>query len=137
MAIVVGMPKAVKESPGDKRLIVETGLRLVAIREIAGLSQLATADLLQQDQSTWSKWEAGKRNMPPVLVMIRFAARFRCSLDTIYQGALTGTHPSLAQALRKRVPELVYERSTGMEPDMDMAQASYRAAIQREVAALD
>lgn len=128
------MPKAVKETPGDAQIIKETGRRIAIIREIAGLGQIAVANLLKQDQSTWSKWEAGKRGAPPVLVMIQFADRFRCSLDTIYRGVLNGTHPDLAKALLRRVPDLVYERATGTETDMDTALASYRAAIQDEVA---
>jgi transcriptional regulator with XRE-family HTH domain len=125
------MPKRIEDYENDPAYSVlqkETGLRIAAIRNLAGLTQGQVIKNLGVSQSAWSKWENGIR-MADVFVMTRFAARFKVSLDLIYRGMPTTSHPGVVQLLRAAAPELVVEETTGKEPDMDTLRASYRAAI--------
>lgn len=106
----------------------QAGLRIRAIRALAGVTQEQICEVLGVDQSTWSKWERGER-LPDLFVMSRFAARARTSLDLIYRGELSGTHPELRRLLLLRIPELLAPVRRDTDQDMDRAQASYRAAI--------
>lgn len=115
-------------SPGSTATIIATGKRLRAIRDLAGVTQEALCELLGVDQSTYSKWEKGKR-VPDVLVMTAFAARFKTSLDFLYRGAPIGMHPDLVHLLRTGYPSLVADMPTDMDQGRDMALSSYRAAI--------
>lgn len=108
--------------------LVQVGARLRAIRKHSGLRQTALCQLLGVDQSTWSKWEQGQR-LPDIFTMIRFAARAKVTLDLIYRGTPDGIHPGLRTVLERDCPDLLVSRPSDMVPNMDMALASYRAAI--------
>lgn len=127
-----GMPKRPKDeptlSPADSETQRLIGRRLGAIRKLAGIRQTEISDLLGFDQSTWSKWESGKRT-PNLFRVIQFAARAKVSLDFIYSGRLTTTHPALAKLLRVSVPELLAPEPNDTDPSTDTAIASYRNAI--------
>ena len=121
------MPIRVRSASSTDTL-EQVGRRLRVIRELAGVTQEALCEVLHVDQSTYSKWEKGKR-LPDVLVLIKFAARFRTSLDFLFRGAPIGMHPELLHLLRLGHPGLVADIPTGMDQDRDMALSSYRAAI--------
>lgn len=124
------MPKKrpVPPDQGASTIMEEAGARLRLIRELGDQTQVEVCDLLGVDQSTWSKWESGKR-VPDPLAVIRFAGRFRVSLDFIYTGRPIGVHPALLQMVRARAPALVRELPTDSPVDMDRVRASYREAI--------
>jgi transcriptional regulator with XRE-family HTH domain len=121
------MPVRAK-TDGSTLTLVKVGRRLRAIRELADITQEKLCELLGVDQSTYSKWERGKR-VPDVLVLTAFAARFRTTLDFIFTGSPVGTHPQLASLLRLVHSDLVQESPSRTEQDTDKALASYRAAI--------
>lgn len=125
------MPKHVEDfenDPAYSALQVETGLRIAAIRNIARLTQEQTIRDLGVSQSAWSKWEKGLR-MPNPYIMTKFATRFKVSLDLIYRGRPTDSHPELVRLLREAAPELLAEQPRNTVPDKDTARALYRAAI--------
>lgn len=121
------MPKR-PENPSSTDTIIKTGQRLRAIREIGNIKQEDLCARLGVDQSTYSKWEKGKR-LPDVLVLTQFAARFMVSLDFLYRGIPSRIHPDVLALMREKHPDLVDEPPTDKEPDMDKALSSYRAAI--------
>lgn len=118
--------------PADSEFFRHAGLRLRAVRKISGLNQTETADLLGVDQSTWSKWETGKRIPNPSKVS-KFAARAKTSLDFIYRGVPVGTSDLLLALLRATAPELLVEPPTRTAPNRDTALASYRNSIRQEI----
>lgn len=126
------MPRRPK-TDGSTAIIERAGLRLRAIRELAGVKQDDLCQVLGVDQSTYSKWERGRR-LPDVLVLIEFAARFRTTLDFLFRGSPGGMHPDLVHLLRIGYPALVADTPTGTEPDKGTVLTSYRAAILLETA---
>lgn len=107
------------------------GQRLRAIRERTSMSQSEISDLLNITCSTWSRWESGER-MPDPAIMIQFAARAKVSLDLIYRGLATGTHPALRELLEIEVPHLLATSPTDTDRHRDMALAAYRTAIDQD-----
>lgn len=81
------------------------GARLRLVREIADVTQVQMAEWLDANQGTISKWEDGRRLLPPYKALV-VCARFRVSMDYIYRGTLWGVHPALAADLVSRMPEL-------------------------------
>lgn len=108
-----------------------TGLRLRAIRTLAGIRQEELSEIVGVDQSTWSKWEKGKRQ-PDLFTITKFAARSQASLDLIYRGVPGDTNPLLVRLLRATHPELLASEPIDTPPDKDTATASYRDAIRQE-----
>lgn len=132
--MLLPMPKQAKvklEDAGVTKRQIQTGLRLRAIRKLAGFNQGPIAELCGADQSQWSRWEKGERPAE-VEVMRRFARRAKTSLDLIYDGLPVGTDPTLLRLLRVKIPELLQSDPTYMDQDTDTAQASYRKSIRRE-----
>ncbi len=127
------MPKLSKDDeidPADSDFFRMAGLRLRAIRKLSGLNQTEIAALLGVDQSTWSKWETGKRIPNPAKVA-KFVARSKTTLELIYRGLPAGTHPALLALLRVTAPELLAPEPTDMDPGTDMALALYRDSIRQ------
>jgi transcriptional regulator with XRE-family HTH domain len=120
-------------APADVPFYRLAGKRLQAIRKLAGVNQTEIAALLEVDQSTWSKWETGKR-IPKLDKVIRFVARAQASLDLIYRGDPGGANPTLVALLRLSHPELLAREPIGTEPSRGTALASYRNSIQRNPA---
>lgn len=110
--------------------MLATGARIKAIRTLADISQEDICQIFGLDQSAWSKWERGKR-LADLPTMIRFAVRFRASLDFIYRGLLTGCHPDLARLLETHYPNLLSQPPSYMGEDTDKALASYMESIRR------
>lgn len=106
-------------------MMLATGARIKAIRVLADVSQEDVCRLFNLDQSAWSKWETGKR-LADLATMIRFAVRFRASLDFIYRGVVTGCHPDLARLLEQQYPNLIAPPPSYRDRDTDTALASYR-----------
>ncbi len=79
------MPRA--KRPND--LMVHVGLRLRALRELAGLEQQVFARTIGIEANTLSNYERGERFADPV-AMTRMAQRFGWSLDFLYGGKLAG-----------------------------------------------
>ena len=91
------MPKRPAKQSDDTaatELRRQTGARLRAIRELAGIKQAEISGVLGVDQSTWSKWETGIREAD-LLTVVKFAARAQASLDLIYCGLPGGSNPAL------------------------------------------
>ncbi|MBF0423060.1 MAG: helix-turn-helix transcriptional regulator [Magnetococcales bacterium] len=89
----------------DTNQLIAVGARLRAAREAIGCRQKAICFALNIGITTWNNWENGKR-LPDPLVMARFQAKFRVSLDWIYAG-----DPSmLPYALAEKVLALVDKR---------------------------
>lgn len=131
--ICLTMPKRPKfeaEDPAASEIQRLAGERLRAIRLIANINQTEIAEIIGVDQSTWSKWENGKRE-PSLLAVIRFASRAQASLDLIYLGVPTGSNPLLVQLLRASAPGLLVPEPTDTVVDMDTVIASYRSTIQQ------
>lgn len=127
------MPKrteSVAVDPATSEIQRLTGLRIRAIRKLAGLKQALVAEQCGADQSQWSRWERGDR-IPDPLVMLRFAARARASLDLIYRGMPGGAHPTLVRLLQAAHPDLMAPDPTGMDQDTDTALTSYRNSIRQ------
>ena len=125
------MPRRVEDyekDPAYSALQKETGLRIAAIRKLAGMTQEEAIGNLGVSQPAWSKWERGLR-MPNPFIMMRFASRFKVSLDLIYRGIPSNSHPELIALLRSEVPELMVEPPMSKAPDKGTAQALYKAAI--------
>lgn len=115
-----------KASASEAQKII--GLRIRALRELANKTQQAICDVLGVDQSTWSKWESGKRE-PDMDVIIQFCMRFRVSLDLIYRGIPAESHEQIVELMRAYYPELLCVQPTSTSQDKDTVLASYRAAI--------
>lgn len=126
--------KSVVSDPAMSEIQRQTGERIRAIRELAGLNQGDIAVACGADQSQWSRWERGIR-MAEIVVMLRFARRAQVSLDLIYRGIPSGTNPALARLLQEAVPHLLAPDPTRTGSDRDTALASYRSAIHRDAAA--
>lgn len=127
----VRMPKRPNDDtidPADQPFYRLAGRRLQAIRKLAGINQTEIATLLNVDQSTWSKWETGKR-VPKLDKVIQFVARSQASLDLIYRGTPGGASPILVDLLRLSSPELLTPEPTDTGPSKDTALVSYRTAI--------
>lgn len=114
--------------PVDSDFFRLVGERIRAIRKLGGENQTEVATLMGVDQSTWSKWETGKR-IPNPARMARFVARAKASLDLIYRGVPANTHPALVRLLRAAHPELVEPEPTDRGPDTGTDLASYRSSI--------
>ena len=110
------------------RIQTLAGKRIRTIRELAGKTQEEVCEALGIDQSTYSKWEAGKR-LPNLFAMISFARRFRVSLDFIFLGRQAGVHPGLADVLQLSHPDLLSGAPSDTDSGKDKALESYRAAI--------
>lgn len=108
--------------------MVQSGARLKVVREMTGLTQVEVSDLLGVDQAQWSRWERGTR-LPALYTMVRFVARAQTSLDLIYRGVLSGTHPTLRHLLALAIPHLVVPDPMDTPPDRDIALESYRTTI--------
>lgn len=117
--------------PVDSEFFRRAGARIRAIRKLGGENQTAVARLMGVDQSTWSKWETGKRIPNPARIA-KFVARAKTSLDLIYRGLPVSTHPALIRLLRIAAPGLVAPEPIDKGPDTDMDLASYRSSIPRE-----
>lgn len=127
--MILPMPKqAISDSDHSPADLVHVGQRLRAIRLVAGLKQEPLCELLGVDQSTYSKWERGKR-VPDVRIMTIFARRLRTSLDFIFLGELGDMHPELTRMLNDDYPELMAGLHDRTAPDKDTARTLYRAAI--------
>lgn len=122
------MPRKNTISAGDTRDLLVIGERLKFVRELADCSQEQVCEVIHVEQSTYSKWEKGKR-VPNPLRVKEFCSRFRVSMDYIYNGRMGQTHPALAVRLLER-PDLLREPKSS-QSDRDTALASYRAAIAR------
>jgi transcriptional regulator with XRE-family HTH domain len=122
--------------PADSDFFRLAGKRLRSIRKIAGINQTLVAARLRVDQSTWSKWETGKRIPNPAKVA-KFAARAKTSLSFIYEGLPIGTHPILLRLLRASAPELVAEEPSDTDQSTDTALASYRSSIHQAISDLE
>jgi len=120
------MPKATKIPVSEIQRLA--GRRLRAVRELAGVKQEALCERLRIDQSTWSKYEQGKRT-PGMPVMIEFAARFDVSLDFIFRGLPVGMHPELVKLMRLGHPDLLTRLNPNKSDDPDAALSTYRGAI--------
>lgn len=130
------MPKTAKSQIRDATVSEtqrQTGLRIKAIRTLAGLNQGEIAAACGADQAQWSRWERGTR-LADILVMLRFARRAQASLDLIYRGVPIGTNPALVQLLRVAHPNLLAPDPTRMDQDTDTALTSYRDAIHQDAA---
>lgn len=137
--MVVLMPNSPDDGaidPADTEFFRLAGLRLRAIRKLAGVNQTVIAGRLSVDQSTWSKWETGKRIPNPAKVA-KFAGRAKASLDLIYRGLPVGTHPLLLRLLRASSPDLVAAEPSDTEPSMDTELASYRSSIHQALEDLE
>lgn len=117
--------------PADSEFYRLAGLRLRAVRKLSGLNQTRIAKLLGVDQSTWSKWETGKR-IPSVTKVAKFAARAQTSLELIYCGAPVATHPALVRLLREAAPQLLAPEPTDTAQNKDTDLAAYRNSIRQE-----
>lgn len=117
--------------PADSEFYRLAGLRVRAIRKLSGYKQTQIAELLEVDQSTWSKWETGKR-MPRLTKMAAFAGRAKTSLELIYLGVPVATHPALVRLLRASVPQLLVPEPIDTDHDKGTDLASYRDSIRQE-----
>lgn len=76
----------------DGRLL---GLRLRELREAAGIPQPALAEYLGEPQSSVSRWESGKQDIPAPQIP-EICALLKCSYDDLFRP------PSLDLPPRKR-----------------------------------
>ena len=131
------MPKKRSEPRGGSAVIplppemqMNTGRRLRVVRKLARASQEAVAAVLGVGQYDLSRWESGAR-FPDVEPMVRFAFRFKVSLDFLYLGRRDGVHPALLALILAAAPELVAAEPPGTDPDKGRLLASYKAAIEQ------
>ncbi len=109
-----GMPKAAfrHDDGAETDFLKAVGRRLSWARDVVGITQDQAAEFIGIDQSTYSKYEKGKRLAAPS-AMSRFCDLFGVSLDYIYRGRLGGVmrrdvelvlvanHPDLVEPLRQ------------------------------------
>lgn len=103
------MPKEPYKHDGEESSLwlEQVGDRLAWLRDAVEMSQTAIAEAVNVDQSSWAKYEGGKR-MPPLHVMMRVATLFGASLDYIYRGKIGGVmRPDLELRIVAAHPELV------------------------------
>ena len=91
-------------------MVADLAKHLRWAREIVEPNQAECARIMEVEQSTWNKWEAGTR-VPDAFKMVEFANRFRVTLDYLYLGKLTGVDEDLKDLLIAYHPELVLGRA--------------------------
>lgn len=81
--------------------------RLRVLLDVVGWSQAQVVQLLQEDQSSVSKWVRGER-LQPVYHMATLCDQAGCSLDFLYRGKIGSTmREDLALRLAAALPHLV------------------------------
>jgi transcriptional regulator with XRE-family HTH domain len=92
-------------NPRPDDLMTHVGRRLVAIRRLLDVQQLAFANAIGVEPTALSNWENGIRLADPV-AMIRLSQRFQIPLDFIYAGQLRGFDFEDGERLRELCAEL-------------------------------
>ena len=115
------MPKAPFRTQGGPAAYIEgVGQRLAWFREVVGWTQVQLARAAGVDQSTWAKWEAGKR-LASVSHVARLCDPLGLSLDYVYRGKIGGLlRRDVELLLVAQHPELVLQ---------DQAAANSRAKV--------
>lgn len=98
-SVVCGPTRWWMGSPGRiSETIAKTGARLRATRRALGLSQRDAAKAAGVSEQRWSNWERGE-HLLDVGAAMRFADRFRLTLDWLYRGDPAGLPFGLAERL--------------------------------------
>jgi transcriptional regulator with XRE-family HTH domain len=102
------MPNVPYRKQGEPAAYLEgVGLRLAWFREVVGWTQTQLAKAAGVDQSTWAKWEAGKR-LASVSHIARLCDPLGLSLDYVYRAKIGGLlRRDVELLLVARHPELV------------------------------
>lgn len=108
--IVWPMPKKPYRKAGEPLAYVEAvGMRLLWVREVIGWTQTDMASVAGCDQSTWTKWEKGKR-LASVSHIARLCDVIGITLDFVYRGKVGGLlRRDVELQLVANHPELVLE----------------------------
>lgn len=105
---VPAMPKTkFRTADEPASYVAAVGARVAWFREAVGWTQTDLAKLAGVDQSTWTKWEGGKR-LASVAHMARVCDALGCTLDYVYRGKVGGLlRRDLELQLVAAHPELV------------------------------
>ena len=79
------------------------GARIVLVRELSKLKQVAFAKRLGVTQGALSGWESGKRHLG-LGTALTICDQFRVSLDFLYTGSVAGLDVAIEHALRALRP---------------------------------
>jgi len=88
--MIAAMPKKPFRTEGESAdYLAAVGRRLAWFREVVGWTQVDLARAAGVDQSTWAKYESGKR-LASVSHVARLCGPLGLSLDYVYRGKVGG-----------------------------------------------